>query len=111
MLVLCGLAKEWRGKTVALNNAWQLFIAGMRIDSEVTTFSIFNTRQYLIRIGSWNKLRHPPKLPLNYWREKIPASKLRISGITKAFAESVGHMNISAAAPLMLKVTVIIIRK
>jgi hypothetical protein len=55
------------GKTVPLNNAWQLFIAGMWIDSEVTTFSILNKRQYFIRIGSWNKLRHPPKLPLNCW--------------------------------------------
>jgi hypothetical protein len=86
MLVLCGLAKQWRGETVALNNAWQLFIAEMQIDSEVTTFSIFNRRQYFIRIGSWNKLRHLPKLPLNFRQEKIPAPKLlRISGDHKSF--------------------------
>jgi hypothetical protein len=45
-------------------------------------------------------LRHPPKLPLNFWREKIPAPKLRISGITTAFAESVGHMDKDVAAPV-----------
>jgi hypothetical protein len=100
MLMLCRLAKQWRRETVALNNACQLFIAEMRINSEVTTFFVFNKRQYFIRIGSWNKLRHPPKLPLNYWREKIPVPKLRISGITKAFAESVGRMDMSVAAPI-----------
>jgi hypothetical protein len=88
----------WKGKNVPLNNAWQLFMAGMQIDSEVTTFSILDKRQNFIRIVSWIKWRHPPKLPLNYWREKILVPKLRISGITKAFAESDGHMDISAAA-------------
>jgi hypothetical protein len=40
---------------------------------------------------------------LNYWQEKIPAPKLRISGITKAFSESVGCMDISVAAPIDVK--------
>jgi hypothetical protein len=35
---------------------------------------------------------------LTCWRERLAAPKLQISVLTKAFAESVGHMNVSVVA-------------
>jgi hypothetical protein len=52
-------------------------------------------------ISSWNKLRHPAKLPLSCLREKLDAPKLRISVLMKVFAVSMGHMKISIVAPCM----------
>ncbi len=86
VLQLCRLTQVTRGKAASIMNAWKDFIAEKRVDIKSTTFSISNRRWYFIRIGSWNKIRHPPKLPLSCWREKILAPKLRISGLTKAFA-------------------------
>jgi hypothetical protein len=96
VLQACGLAQERKGRTIPNLNAWTDFIAEARLDVELTTFTIENKRRYFIRIGSWHKLRHPAKLPLSCWREKHAAPKLRLSALTKAFAVSVGHMNITA---------------
>ncbi len=94
------MAQVRRGKVAPILIAWQDYLAEKQTDIEITTFSISNRRRYFIRIGSWNKLRHPPKLPLSCWREKILAPKLRISGLIKAFAECVGCMNITVGSPI-----------
>jgi hypothetical protein len=48
-------------------DAWMHFIAEKGLDVEPTTFSVLNKRRYFIRIGSWNKLRHPATLPVTCW--------------------------------------------
>ena len=98
ILQLCGLVATRRGKASPIINSWTDLIIEKRIDVEITTFSIFNKRSYFIHIGSWNKLRYPPKLPLICWQEKILPLKLRISGLTRAFAECVGHLNITSVS-------------
>jgi hypothetical protein len=98
VLQLCGLVATRRGKASPIINAWTDLIIEKRIDVEISTFPIFNKRCYFICIGSWNKLRHPPKLPLICWREKIFLPKLRISGLMRAFAEWVGHLNITSVS-------------
>lgn len=103
VLQACGLAQERKGRMAPNLNAWKDFVAEARVDVEVTTFTIENKRRYFIRIGSWNKQRHPAKLPLSCWRDKLDAPKLRISVLTKAFAESVGHMNIRIAYHINIK--------
>jgi hypothetical protein len=54
-------------------NAWSDLISEKQIDVEITTFSIFNKWCYFLHIGLWDKLRHPTKLPLSCWWEKILA--------------------------------------
>jgi hypothetical protein len=98
MLQLCGLSQERRGRMTPVLGAWTDFIAEVQVDIECTTFAIEEKRLYCIRIGSWNKVMHPAKLPLTCWRERLAAPKLRISVLTKAFAESVSHINISISA-------------
>jgi hypothetical protein len=89
----------WIGPRKKGENAWMVFIVEARLDVEFTTFTIENKRRYYIRIGSWNKLRHPAKLTLSCWREKLAAPTLRVSALMKAFAVSVGHMSICIIAP------------
>jgi hypothetical protein len=59
VLQACGIAQERRGRMTPNLNAWKGFIAEAWVDVEFTTFTIENKRRYFIRIGSWNKLRHP----------------------------------------------------
>jgi len=66
VLQLCGLAQLRRGKVSLVMKAWMDLIAEKRLDVEITTFST-DKRRYFIRVGSWNKDRHPPKLPLHCW--------------------------------------------
>jgi hypothetical protein len=75
-------------------DAWSHFIAEKPLDVEITTFTVLEKWRYFIRIGSWNKLRHPASLPVNCWRNDIHPPKLRISGLTRVFAECVGQLNI-----------------
>jgi len=94
VLQLCRLVQRRRGKPSLMLDAWSHFIAEKRIDVEITTFTVLEKRRYFIRIGSWNKLRHPASLPVNCWRNEIHPPKLRISGLTRVFAECVGQLNI-----------------
>jgi len=76
MLQLSGLAQLRRGKVSISIKTWTEFIAEKRLDIEITTFSVVNrrynfipfsvvNRRYnFIPVGSWNKDRHPPQLPL-----------------------------------------------
>ncbi len=64
MLQLSGLAQLRRGKVSISIKTWTEFIAEKRLDIEITTFSVVNRRYNFIRVGSWNKDRHPPQLPL-----------------------------------------------
>ena len=94
VLQLCGLAQLRRGKDSLVMKAWMDLIAEKRLDVEITTFST-DKRRYFIRVGSWNKDRHPPKLPLHCWRDRISPPKLRISGLTRVFAECVGLLDLA----------------
>jgi hypothetical protein len=98
MLQLSGLAQLRRGKVSISIKTWTEFIAEKRLDIEITTFSVVNRRYNFIRVGSWNKDRHPPQLPLQLWRDKISPPKLRISGLTRAFAECVGRLDLADSA-------------
>jgi len=82
-------------------DAWMRFIAEKGLDVEITTFSVLNKRRYFIRIGSWNKLRHLATLPVTCWQNDIFPPKLRISGLTRTFAECVGHLNITLVLALL----------
>jgi len=95
MLEQCGLCFMRTGISSPQINSWHSFIAEYRLDIEVTTFSIAKKRHYFIRIGSWDKQRHPIKLPSTCWKQKIPPPKLRINFLTRQFARYVGLMNIS----------------
>jgi len=101
VLQLCQLVQSRRGKPQLMIDAWMHFIAEKGLDVEVTTFSVLNKRRYFILIGSWNKLRHQATLPVTCWQNGIFPPKLQISGLTRTFAECVGHLNITLVPALL----------
>jgi len=57
-------------------------------------FSIGNKRRHFLRIGSFNKKNHPPKMPVFYWRERVGSPKLCITKLTSIFAQNIGQINL-----------------
>ena len=90
----CGLCRKKADKFVPVVRAWGDFIAEYKVDIELTMFLIGNKRRHFIRIGSFDKTRHPAKMPVSYWRDRLAPPKLRINKLTSIFAKNVGRMNI-----------------
>jgi hypothetical protein len=47
------------------------FIAKYKVDVEMTMFSLGNKHRHFLRVRSFNKMNHPAKMPVFYWRESV----------------------------------------
>jgi hypothetical protein len=98
VLEACSFSQRKGDQSLPTLQAWENFIAEYKLDIEVTTFIITSKWCYFVRIGSFDALRHPAKIPIHYWREqnniKLSPPKLRINKITAIFAERVGSIGI-----------------
>jgi hypothetical protein len=93
VLEACGLCRRKGTDLLVAEQGWIEFIAEYMLDIELTVFTIGKRRRFL-RIGSFHKLTHPPKMPGFYWSKGIGPPKLRISKLTNIFAQDVGKMNL-----------------
>ena len=78
VLGACGLCRRKGTDLLVAEQGWIEFIAEYRLDIELTVFAI-EKRRHFLRIGSFNKLTHPLKMPGFYWSKGIGPPNLRIS--------------------------------
>jgi hypothetical protein len=95
VLEASGLCRKKADIFLPTLQAWREFIAEYKIDVELTMFSLGNKRRHFLRVGSFNKMNHPAKMPVFYWRERVEPPKLRINKVTSIFALSIGQLNLT----------------
>jgi hypothetical protein len=67
VLKASGLCQKKGIHILQKQQAWREFIAEFQIDADLTMFSIGNKCCHFLRIGSFNKMNHPSKMPVLYW--------------------------------------------
>jgi hypothetical protein len=95
VLEASGLCRKKADIFLPTLQAWREFIAKYKIDVELTMFSLGNKRRHFLRVGSFNTMNHPAKMPVFYWRERVEPPKLRINKVTSIFALSIGQLNLT----------------
>jgi hypothetical protein len=83
-----------RGYFLSTLQAWRGLIAEYKINVKLTIIFIGNKCCHFLRVGSFNKMNHPVKMPVFHWRERVASPKLCISTLMRIFSLNNGQLNL-----------------